>query len=189
MLDDLLDLSVLANGQVTLQDQHGNLHDILDRAVSVAGGEGPGLRILRNPSGEVLYLRTDMDRLAQVFINLISNARKYCDAKVPELLKIKVGLDRLDNYVVDFMDNGTGIPAGSQQVIFEKFSRVADQSKAGGAGLGLAICREIMQRLGGQISYLPGQGWCCFPRWSCRTTSRYQISNGICGKFAEYLGK
>uniref|UniRef100_UPI0040485FA6 ATP-binding protein n=1 Tax=Yoonia sp. TaxID=2212373 RepID=UPI0040485FA6 len=160
LLDDLLDLSVLANGQVTLQDQHGNLHDILDRAVSVAGGEGPGLRILRNPSGEVLYLRTDMDRLAQVFINLISNARKYCDAKDPKL-RIKVGRIN-DKYVVDFMDNGTGIPAGSQQVIFEKFSRIADQSKAGGAGLGLAICREIMERLGGQISYLPGQGGAAF---------------------------
>ena len=160
LLDDLLDLSVLANGQVTLQDQHGNLHDILDRAASVAGGEGAGLRILRDPSDEVLYLRTDMDRLAQVFINLISNARKYCDAKDPKL-RIKVG--RINGkYVVDFIDNGTGIPASSQQVIFEKFSRIADQSKAGGAGLGLAICREIMERLGGQISYLPGQGGAAF---------------------------
>jgi hypothetical protein len=64
--------------------------------------------------------------------------------------------------VVDFIDNGTGIQVGNQQMIFEKFSRVADQSKAGGAGLGLAICREIMQRLGGQISYLPGQGGAAF---------------------------
>jgi len=160
LLDDLLDLSVLANGQVTLQDQHGNLHDILDRAASVAGGEGAGLRILRDPSDEVLYLRTDMDRLAQVFINLISNARKYCDAKEPKL-RIKVGQIN-GKYVVDFIDNGTGIPASSQQVIFEKFSRIADQSKAGGAGLGLAICREIMERLGGQISYLPGQGGAAF---------------------------
>ena len=160
LLDDLLDLSVLANGQVTLQDQQGNLHDILDRAASVAGGEGAGLRILRDRTDERLYLRTDMDRLAQVFINLISNARKYCDAKEPKL-RIKVG--RINGkYVIDFIDNGTGISAGSQQVIFEKFSRIADQSKAGGAGLGLAICREIMERLGGHISYLPGQGGAAF---------------------------
>lgn len=60
------------------------------------------------------------------------------------------------------MDNGTGIQVGNQQMIFEKFSRISDQSKAGGAGLGLAICREIMQRLGGQINYLPGQGGAAF---------------------------
>jgi len=160
LLDDLLDLSVLANGQVTLQDQNGNLRDLIDRAVDVAGGDGDGMRILRDRSGENFVLRTDLDRLGQVFINLITNARKYCDAKSP-MLKIKVGLVA-GQHVVDFIDNGTGIQVGNQQMIFEKFSRVADQSKAGGAGLGLAICREIMQRLGGQISYLPGQGGASF---------------------------
>lgn len=160
LLDDLLDLSVLANGQVTLQDQNGNLRDLIDRAVDVAGGDGDGMRILRDRSGENFVLHTDLDRLGQVFINLITNARKYCDAKSP-MLKIKVGLVA-GQHVVDFIDNGTGIQVGNQQMIFEKFSRVADQSKAGGAGLGLAICREIMQRLGGQISYLPGQGGAAF---------------------------
>lgn len=48
-----------------------------------------------------------------------------------------------------------------QGVIFEKFARVGEQ-RASGAGLGLAICREIMARLGGDISYLPGQGGAAF---------------------------
>lgn len=160
LLDDLLDLSVLANGQVTLQDQTGKLSDILDRAASIAGGDAARLQIFRDRADETVMLRTDMDRLGQVFINLISNARKYCDAKSPKLwIKVsRVGPD----YVIDFIDNGTGISIGSQQVIFEKFARLTDQSKAGGAGLGLAICREIMGRLGGQITYLPGQGGAAF---------------------------
>lgn len=160
LLDDLLDLSVLANGQVTLQDQTGNLNDLLTRAVDVAGGDHGTIRILRTPASEAIPLRTDLDRLGQVFINLISNARKYCDANAP-VLTIKVGKVS-EGYVVDFIDNGSGIQVKNQEVIFEKFSRVSDQSKAGGAGLGLAICREIMQRLGGQISYLPGQGGAAF---------------------------
>ena len=160
LLDDLLDLSVLANGQVTLQDQAGNLRDVLDRSVSAAGGSDAGLTILRDGSNETIVLRTDIDRLAQVFINLISNARKYCDANNPQL-RIKAAKIE-DRYVVDFVDNGSGIPAGSQQMIFEKFSRISDQSKAGGAGLGLAICREIMGRLGGTIGYLPGQSGAAF---------------------------
>ena len=96
-----------------------------------------------------------------MFINLITNARKYCDAPQPEL-KIytrRIGDDAIQ---IDFIDNGSGIAKDKQAVIFEKFSRLTDHAKAGGAGLGLAICREIMVNLGGTISYLPGQGGAAF---------------------------
>jgi signal transduction histidine kinase len=63
---------------------------------------------------------------------------------------------------VDFIDNGSGIPKKSQALIFEKFWRLTDTHKAGGAGLGLAICREIMLNLGGDITYVPGQGGAAF---------------------------
>ncbi|MEJ8560007.1 sensor histidine kinase [Yoonia sp. GPGPB17] len=152
LLDDLLDLSVLENGQVELRENTGNLSDLLDRAVRAAGTHDGVLEIQRDPNHEGLQLVTDLDRLTQVFINLIANARKYCDADDPKL-QIKVHQHR-DAYVVDFMDNGSGIAPENQDLIFEKFSRVADGSKAGGAGLGLAICREVMHRLGGDVSYL-----------------------------------
>ncbi|WP_411890744.1 ATP-binding protein [Yoonia sp. SDW83-1] len=155
LLDDLLDLSVLENGQVTLQRQTGQLRDLLDRAVRASGVQGENLDIVRDPVSENVTLSTDLDRLGQVFINLIANARKYCAADKPKL-KISVK-EKADVYHIDFIDNGFGISPENQQMIFEKFSRVIDQSKAGGAGLGLAICREIMHRLGGEIGYLPGQ--------------------------------
>ncbi len=155
LLDDLLDLSVLENGQVTLQRQTGQLRDLLDRAVRASGVQGENLDIVRDPLSENVTLSTDLDRLGQVFINLIANARKYCAADKPKL-KISVK-EKADVYHIDFIDNGFGISPENQQMIFEKFSRVTDQSKAGGAGLGLAICREIMHRLGGEIGYLPGQ--------------------------------
>jgi signal transduction histidine kinase len=86
----------------------------------------------------------------------MGNARKYCDAPRPELT---VRAARTKGGVrVDFIDNGSGIPEKSREIIFEKFSRLSDTSAAGGTGLGLAICREIMARLGGEIAYLPGQG-------------------------------
>ena len=160
LLDDLLDLSVLANGQVDLHMQDGSLDDLLDRAVDVAMEQSIDMAVVRKPLAQPQRLHTDLDRLAQVFINLIANARKYCDAAQPELT-IQVGSDGAETWV-DFIDNGSGISEANQKVIFEKFARVADQSKAGGAGLGLAICREIMARLGGQISYLPGQGGAAF---------------------------
>ncbi len=162
LLDDLLDLSVLENGQVTLNWQTADLHDVLERAVtstvSMAGDRG--LEIIRDPSVERVALVTDSDRLAQVFINLIANARKYCTAQNP-ILRIVVS-DGGAGVNVDFIDNGSGIPRPSQSVIFEKFSRLSDKSQAGGAGLGLAICREIMVKLGGSVTYLPGQGGAAF---------------------------
>ncbi|SIT11290.1 hypothetical protein SAMN05421759_11710 [Roseivivax lentus] len=155
LLDDILDLSVMENGRVSLNLREGTLSDVIERAVAAAAaGEGDGLRIQRNHVSEVVRLHTDLDRLAQVFINLIANARKYCEAEKP-VLQIRVR-DLGDAICVDFVDNGQGVPEESRDMIFEKFSRMSDQ-KAGGAGLGLAICRQIMERLGGTISYLPGE--------------------------------
>ncbi|WP_299849374.1 sensor histidine kinase [uncultured Roseovarius sp.] len=159
LLDDLLDLSVLENGQVSLNVQTGTLGDLLDRAEAAAGGNSGELEVRRQRGDEGIMLSTDLDRLAQVFINLIANARKYCDAKTP-VLTIESRLSG-EMLLVDFIDNGTGIPTDKQTVIFEKFSRIGD-TKAGGAGLGLAICREIMGRLGGRVTYLPGQSGAAF---------------------------
>ncbi|ANP35411.1 sodium:solute symporter [Phaeobacter gallaeciensis] len=154
LLNDLLDLSVLESGQVSLNMTRGTLKEVLDHAVStaVAGFDTP-MRVLRDPASEDIKISSDLDRLAQVFINLIANAQKYCDAEHPEL---SIHVSREGSQVlIDFIDNGSGIPPEFQQMIFEKFSRVSPE-RAGGAGLGLAICREIVQRLDGDISYLAG---------------------------------
>jgi signal transduction histidine kinase len=155
LLDDLLELSVLEHGQVGLNVQQGSLADILDQAVTSAmAGERDSLSINRVPSDETLSLTTDLDRLSQVFINLVANAHKYCDAEKPELTILVTQTSGSLN--VDFTDNGTGIPKESQTLIFEKFARVNNE-KGKGAGLGLAISREIMHRLEGDITYRPGK--------------------------------
>ena len=153
LLDDLLDLSVLENGQVTLNEQSVMLDTILDRAVAATGRPEQALAIKRDLAMEAVPLFTDGDRLAQVFINLITNAQKYCDADAQEL---EIRVDHIDGRtVVDFIDNGSGVSPDVQSVMFEKFARGTDHRAAGGAGLGLAICREVMKRLGGDIAYLP----------------------------------
>lgn len=152
LLDDLLDLSVLENGQVVLNEQTGDLSALIDRAVGAAGLHDSALNVVRDHDAEQVTLTADLDRLVQVFINLISNANKYCDAAEPQLT---IDVTKTDTaYHVDFIDNGSGIALENEQLIFEKFSRVSDQSRAGGAGLGLAICREIMHRLGGDVDYI-----------------------------------
>ncbi len=177
LLDDLLDLSVLENGQVNLHIGKAKISELLDRAIGAAGGETSGLKIERRLSEEVYDVTTDRDRLVQVFINLITNAGKYCDADRPVL---KIFTHRVGEEVaVDFVDNGTPVPRDKQTMIFEKFARVTDQSKAGGAGLGLAISTEIMNRLGGKITYLPGQGGSAF---------RVTLPNAIVGVASKSAG-
>ena len=162
LLDDLLDLSVLENGTVQLNLGLANLQQMLDTALTAARQTRPerSFTIHRDLPSEAIYLKTDADRLTQVFINLISNARKYCTADQPEL-RIVVR-QRAGRVTIDFIDNGKGIPKESQSLIFEKFARLTDANRAGGAGLGLAICREIMTNLGGSVAYLPGQGGAAF---------------------------
>jgi Na+/proline symporter/nitrogen-specific signal transduction histidine kinase len=162
LLDDLLDLSVLENGTVQLNLGLANLGQMIDRALAAAGQTRPerSFDIQRDFGTEEIFLRTDADRLVQVFINLISNARKYCDAADP-VLRIVVR-QKGGRVVVDFIDNGAGIAKDAQGLIFEKFARLTDQTRAGGAGLGLAICREVMANLGGTVSYLPGQRGAAF---------------------------
>ncbi|MEM8655561.1 MAG: sensor histidine kinase [Pseudomonadota bacterium] len=153
LLDDLLDLSVLENGQVSLNLDSGSLNEVIAQAVLSAGGDRSSTLTVRHaPVETALPLVTDLDRLRQVFINLITNAQKYCDADSPEL---DIGiLEHGGALQVVFEDNGTPIPTEARGLIFEKFARINDKDGSG-AGLGLAICREIMARLGGDITHEP----------------------------------
>ncbi|MEO1796706.1 MAG: HAMP domain-containing sensor histidine kinase, partial [Pseudomonadota bacterium] len=159
LLDDLLDLGVLENGQVALEVQTSSLRAVIDRALAASNVDKRLTIQLPRTGGETI-VETDVGRLAQVFINLIRNAEKYCDAEHPHLaIRIRSSGGSVS---VDFIDNGSGIAASERDVIFEKFSRLTDTQRAGGAGLGLAICREVMANLKGSISYLPGQGGAAF---------------------------
>ncbi|MBF9038743.1 sodium:solute symporter [Rhodobacterales bacterium LSUCC0387] len=163
LLDDLLDLSVLENGHVSLNPSEVHLARVLERALNATAAleESHRLEIIYNGTEEAgLRLNTDADRLAQVFINLISNAQKYCEAEAPSLtITLR---ERARHLEVEFADNGAGIPERQRSLIFEKFVRLDGTRPAQGAGLGLAISREIMQRLGGGLHYVPSQGGAVF---------------------------
>ena len=156
LLDDLLDLSVLESGKGSLNAERVSLHDVIERAVITANASSARmLDVRRSPEDEAVMLFTDGDRLAQVFINLVTNTLKYCDADKPLL---EIAVQRSDEEVIiAFTDNGSGIPDDAHNIIFEKFARL-DGGKSSGAGLGLAICREIIARLGGDIRFVPQAG-------------------------------
>ena len=158
LLDDLLDLSVLEHGQVALRPAEIRIGDLIGRAVAAATGER-ALDVTVSGALDAVVV-TDPDRLAQVVINVVSNAAKYC-ARPDARLWIEVEADAAD-VAITLRDDGPGIAEDARDLIFEKFARAGDPARAGGAGLGLAIAREVMHRLGGRIDCLPQKGGAAF---------------------------
>lgn len=149
LLDEILDLSYLESGRVRWALSPCVLRDVIATAVSSTEGqcraEAVDLQVL--PENLDISVEADFDRLAQVFINLISNAVKYGARENSKVaISVKATGDKAQIFVAD---NGPGIPVNDRERVFEKFARLGEDSLAGSAGLGLPISREIMRNLGG----------------------------------------
>ena len=157
LLDEILDLSALERGERTWENLPINAEAALDRALNVCAAQlrQRKVSVEMGDRASLTMVEGDADRLCQVFINLITNALKYNDSETP-VMRVSSSV-RAGNYTVDIADNGPGIAKGERKLIFEKFSRgkrgAADQS---GAGLGLAISRQIVTRMNGSLDLVQG---------------------------------
>jgi two-component system sensor histidine kinase KdpD len=97
---------------------------------------------------ELLLVPFDSVLTEQVLVNLLENAAKYTPAQsVIEISALRQG----DHVMVSVADEGPGFPAGDEERIFDKFYRSKRPGKPSGVGLGLSICRAIVEAHGGQI--------------------------------------
>ncbi|WP_316014341.1 ATP-binding protein [Roseobacter sp. HKCCA0434] len=154
LLDEILDLSVLETGQAALPRGPVALREVLDTALATVEPQlrGAGFALTRTGDEDVI-VAADRDRLAQVFINVMTNAVKYGRGERARLaLDTRVDSDRV---AVRIMDTGPGVAEADRDRIFEKFTRLGHQTLAGSAGLGLPISREIMRNLGGDLTLEP----------------------------------
>jgi signal transduction histidine kinase len=159
ILDDLLDLARLEGGVAQLSRSvvpvAGLLENMAREVRPIA--EAHGLQIEVQPPLDRAMVSVDPDRIRHVFMNLLSNAVKYS----PKGGVISLYAEPADAGFLRFgvRDQGPGIPQEALAHIFDKFYRVPGQSKTG-AGLGLAIAREIVLAHGGTIgcSSRPGKG-------------------------------
>ena len=110
--------------------------------------------IARDRDAEMIAVETDFDRMAQVFINLITNAIRHGCAEGGSI-RITTSLHR-GQVFIDVSDSGPGVPADKVDLMFEKFARLSAKATAGSAGLGLPISRQIMRNLGGSLEYVQG---------------------------------
>ncbi len=164
LINQVLDLAKLESGSA---DWHVTAVDLKELIGDVLSGMNPvfaekGIEVVSRLSERVAPVRADLDRVIQVLLNLLSNAVKFCD---PAGGRIEVTLAQgRDELRVDVRDNGPGIAAADQSIIFEKFRQAGDTltAKPQGTGLGLPISRQIIEYLGGRlwVESRPGAGAC-----------------------------
>jgi signal transduction histidine kinase len=101
---------------------------------------------------DILWLRADRNRLEQVLVNLVGNAIKYSPAGGPVEVRLTPSTDG-QQVQVSVQDQGIGIPREQQARLFGRFVRATNAAASGitGTGLGLFLCRELIERHGGQI--------------------------------------
>ncbi len=167
LVDDLVDVRRAERGGLELKPRDFDLGGLLQDQVTVFSGQADEHAIELRLENSSLEVRGDRGRLEQVVGNLLANAVKYS----PEGGTVEVRGKRRDSSVrVEVADPGMGIPLESQPQVFTKFFRgEARASGIAGAGLGLAIAREIVEAHGGKIGFesAPGAGstfWFELPR-------------------------
>lgn len=147
LVRNLLDMTRLEAGAVQLQKDWHPIEEIVGAALTQLEGRLAGRPVSTNFLPDLPLVLLDGVLLEQVLINLIENAMKYAAPSSAIELSASV-LDRA--LMVEVADRGPGLPSGEEQRIFDKFYR-AGPSREGGVGLGLTICRGIVEAHGGRI--------------------------------------
>jgi signal transduction histidine kinase len=152
----ILDLNQMESGDPTWKETPFDPETALDQAMESceALARAAGVTLKRSGRARKAWVYGDRDRFAQVFINLISNAIKYNLSSVPTVTVSSTV--RKDVYEARVVDNGPGIPEAERERIFVKFAR-GPMPRPAGAGLGLAISRQIVERFNGSLSLVPAK--------------------------------
>ena len=161
LIDDILDLSRLENGKLTLDRQSCSISDLVRAALDTAlpMAEKRQVRIEESTAEELPEVAVDQGKMRQVVVNLLVNAIKYS----PERSDVTVGA-RLDEdfIVVEVSDRGPGIRTEDLSHIFELFGRGAPQAdqRVSGLGIGLHLVKRITELHGGHVGVTsaPGAG-------------------------------
>ncbi|MCF8369496.1 MAG: HAMP domain-containing histidine kinase [Bacteroidales bacterium] len=161
LVNDLLDVSSIESGKVSLTLEEVNLIDLIDQTVSVNRSLGEKKQIQLNvekPESEI-YLKIDRDKIIQVVTNLCTNAIKYSNEGTKVEVKI---IKEFSRVIISIADQGLGIEPDELKLLFRPFQTTTVRSTGGekSTGLGLYIVRRIVEAHEGEIwvESEPGKG-------------------------------
>jgi signal transduction histidine kinase len=160
LVNDILDLAKLDAGRMEFHLEEVPLGDLVEEAVVTvrpqAQGKSLALR-LEIDGHRGTRMRVDPPRVRQILVNLLSNAVKFTEAGE---VAVSVGIGDEQGWI-EVRDTGPGLPADSEEVVFEEFLQIASGNKAKrepGSGLGLAISRRLARAMGGDLTARSGDG-------------------------------
>jgi PAS domain S-box-containing protein len=157
IVNEILLANQLDAGRLDLQLEPFDSHDLVERVVETTRMHVPPTVTLSiDANGDIPHVAADLDKVRQVLVNLVENAIKYS----PDGGNVTVGIHSRDEVVrFSVCDEGLGVAAEEQERIFEKFYRSDPQMTrgVGGTGLGLYICKELIDRMGGRIWVEPNE--------------------------------
>ena len=161
LINDVLDLAKIEAGKMEWNVEDVSLSEVAERAISATAAlfSQKSLKLEKNIKTGLPPISGDRDKLIQVIINLISNAVKFTD-KGSVLCSV---YRKKNELIVGITDTGIGIAAEDYAAVFEQFKQVGGDTltdKPKGTGLGLPICKEIVEHHGGRIwlESKPGKG-------------------------------
>lgn len=148
LVANLLDMARIQSGEVKLNLQWQPLEEVVGSSLRASQSFLGKHEIQTKLRPDLPFILIDTVLIERVLCNLLENATKY----TPTGSRIVIAAEVNDgSLVVSVYDNGPGLPAGKEESIFEKFTRGEKESATSGVGLGLAICRAIVQAHGGRI--------------------------------------
>jgi len=149
LVSNLLDMARMESGEVTLNLQWQPLEEVVGAALEATRVMLKQHRVEVRLPLDLPLVRFDALLVERVLVNLLENAAKYTPAGSSVVLAAEVMGDKLR---VSVADDGPGLPPGSEEKVFQKFTRGDRESATPGVGLGLAICRAIVESHHGKIT-------------------------------------
>jgi PAS domain S-box-containing protein len=144
-VDRNLALTRVETGQLGIRPQETQITTLIHQAIERASGVINGVSVEKEIPEELPNLRVDPARVEEVLVNLFDNAARYTPSGEPITIRVK----QLDDWLqISVMDQGPGIPKEKQPTIFEKYVHGVQEE---GTGLGLYICRKIIESHGARI--------------------------------------
>lgn len=154
LVDDLLDMQRMENAEFSIEMEPLELNQLAQGSLARIENyeKEKDVKLIFEGDDDPLYVQGDRQRLGQVVTNVLSNAIKFCGTPG----KVSLKLRRLDDMAqIHITDNGVGIPAGSRDKVFGRFTQVdaSDTRNRGGSGLGMHISKQILKHHKGSIEY------------------------------------
>lgn len=157
LVSNLLDMARIESGEVKLNLEWQPLEEVVGAALNAAGSMLKQHAVAVHLPRDLPLVRIDALLIERVLVNLLENASKYTPPGSTVTLSAEIVADRLS---ISVSDNGPGLPLGREEAVFQKFTRGERESATPGVGLGLAICRAIVESHQGRIvaANRPGGG-------------------------------